>query len=127
MKIDHIAIYTKKLDRLKAFYEYYFGGISNTKYKNKTTGLETYFISFQDGTRLEIMTRPVLDNNSRELFHTGYIHIAFSVGSIENVNMLTQKLEEDGYPIISYPRTTGDGYYESCVLDPDGNQIEITT
>ena len=105
--------------------EYYFGGISNTKYKNKTTGLETYFISFQDGSRLEIMTRPVMDNNSKELFHMGYIHIAFSVGSIENVNMLTQKLEEDGYSIISYPRTTGDGYYESCVLDPDGNQIEI--
>lgn len=125
MKIDHIAIYTKKLDRLKLFYEYYFGGISNAKYKNKTTGLETYFISFQDGSRLEIMTRPVMDNNSKELFHMGYIHIAFSVGSIENVNMLTQKLEEDGYSIISYPRTTGDGYYESCVLDPDGNQIEI--
>ena len=62
------------------------------------------------------MTRPVMDNNSKELFHMGYIHIAFSVGSIENVNMLTQKLEEDGYSIISYPRTTGDGYYESCVF-----------
>ena len=117
MKIDHVAVYTKNLDRMKSFYEYYFGG--------KTSGLETYFISFQDGSRLEIMTRPVLDSNSKELFHTGYIHIAFSVGSEENVNMLTQKLEEDGCPIISYPRTTGDGYYESCVLDPDGNQVEI--
>ncbi len=126
MRIDHVAVYTKKLERLKAFYEYYFGGTCNTKYKNKTTGLETYFISFQDGSRLEIMTRPVLDDASKELFHTGYIHIAFSVGSAENVDALTQKLEQDGYPIISHPRTTGDGYYESCVLDPDGNQIEIT-
>lgn len=125
MKIDHIAIYTKNLERLKSFYQYYFAGVSNAKYKNKTTGLETYFISFQDGSRLEIMTRPVLDNNSNQLFHTGYIHVAFSVGSTENVNILTKKLEEDGYPIISHPRTTGDGYYESCVLDPDGNQIEI--
>ena len=75
---------------------------------------------------MESMTRPVLADASKELFHTGYIHIAFSVGSAENVDALTQKLEQDGYPIISHPRTTGDGYYESCVLDPDGNQIEIT-
>ena len=72
------------------------------------------------------MIRPVLDGNTTELYHTGYIHIAFYVSSTENVNMLTQKLEEDGYSIISHTRTPGDGYYESCVLDPDGNQVEIT-
>ena len=125
MRIDHIAIYTKQLERLKAFYTYYFGGIANEKYTNKTTGLETYFLTFQDGSRLELMARPVLDENSKELFHTGYIHMAFCVDFVENVDALTAKLEEDGYAVISHPRTTGDGYYESCVLDPDGNQIEI--
>lgn len=126
MKINHIALYTNKLEELRNFYETYFQAKPNKKYHNPNTGLETYFLSFQDGARLEIMKRPDLEeiNNSSE--RLGFIHLAFSVGCKENVDSLTTLLENDGFKIISKPRTTGDGYYESCILDPDGNRIEIT-
>ena len=90
------------------------------------TGSETYFLSFEDSTRLEIMKRPNMVNSEKTLTRTGYIHLAFSVGSKEKVDTLTSQLEQAGYEIISGPRTTGDGYYESCVLGPEGNQIEIS-
>ncbi len=89
------------------------------------SGLKTYFLTFKDHTRLEIMTRPNLETLVPSPYQTGYIHLAFSVGSKEQVDSLTTLLEEDGYRIFSKPRTTGDGYYESCVLDPDGNLIEL--
>src|SRR4051812_2017072 len=125
MKINHIALYTNDLERMRTFYITYFKAISNQGYNNKTTDLRTYFLSFEDQTRLEIMTRPNLEQVISTPLQTGYIHLAFSVGSKENVNQLTANLEKDGYTVLSRPRTTGDGYYESCVLDPDGNQIEI--
>lgn len=126
MKIEHIALYVTDLETMKKFYEVYFSAKSNDKYHNPTTGLETYFLSFDEGSRLELMTRPDIVSQEKPLFRTGITHLAFSTGSKELVNQLTQRLKNDGYEVISGPRTTGDGYYESCVLDPEGNQIEIT-
>ncbi|MHB8131795.1 MAG: VOC family protein [Mobilitalea sp.] len=125
MKINHIAIYTDDLERMKVFYESYFSASANQGYHNTNTELRTYFLSFEDTTRLEIMTRPNLTQQLKVPLQTGYIHLAFSVGSKDKVDSLTATLEKDGYTVLSNPRTTGDGYYESCVLDPDGNQIEI--
>ena len=126
MRIEHIAMYVNDLETTKEFFVKVFNASSNTKYHNPKTGLETYFLSFEDGARLEIMKRPNMVSSKKTLTRTGYIHLAFSVGSKEKVDLLTSQLEQDGYEIISGPRTTGDGYYESCVLGPEGNQIEIT-
>ena len=126
MKIDHIALYVKDLEVSKSFYETYFGTKPNQLYHNPKTGLHTYFLSFDSGTRLEIMWRPYLSNRLDRVMNEGLIHFAFSVGSKEAVDTLTQKIIDAGYECFSAPRTTGDGYYESVVLDPDGNMIEIT-
>lgn len=127
MKLDHIAIWTKDLERLKNFYLKYFEGKSNEKYVNPKKQFESYFISFESGSRVEIMTRQdipdSLDDAIKEFL--GYIHISISVGSKENVDRLTEQLRADGYSIIGYPRITGDGCYESVILDPDGNRVEI--
>lgn len=125
MKINHIALYTKDLERMRAFYIKYFNASSNQGYHNPTTGLRTYFLSFEDQTRLELMTRPSLEQHTASPLETGYIHLAFSTGSREKVDSLTAALEHDGYTVYGRPRTTGDGYYESCVIDPDGNLVEI--
>lgn len=125
MKIEHIALYTKQLEETASFFETYFEGKRNTLYHNDNTGFSSYFISFEDGTRLELMNLPELsqaDNSTA----VGYDHIAFQVGSKEKVDSLTARLEHDGYEVKSYPRVTGDGYYESCVYDKEGNLIEIT-
>ena len=119
MKIDHIALYTDDLERARAFYEHYFAATANDRYHNVKTGLQTY-------TRLELMTRPQLTDSSERALRTGFIHLAFSVGSREAVDRLTETLVAAGYPCLSGPRTTGDGYYESVVTDPDGNLLEIT-
>ena len=94
-------------------------------YHNPKTGLKTYFLEFNNGCRVEIMTKENLNDIRKETNNTGYIHIAFSVGSKDEVDELTKRIENDGYKVISQPRTTGDGYYESCVVDPENNQIEI--
>ncbi|MBU2699815.1 lactoylglutathione lyase [Sporomusaceae bacterium BoRhaA] len=128
MKIDHIAIYTNKLEEMKNFYTAFFNGKSNNKYINAMKGFESYFITFKSGARLEIMCQQGVEDNKSDCNKQciGLIHMAFSVGSKERVNELTTKLQNSGLKIISDPRTTGDGYYESCILDPDGNIIEIT-
>lgn len=126
MKIEHIAMYVKDLEGTKQFFERYMGAVSNEMYHNKTTGFRSYFLSFEDGARLEIMNKPDMDDVDKTLQRTGFIHIAFSVGSREKVDMLTAQLKEAGYEVISGPRTTGDGYYESCIVAMEGNQIEIT-
>jgi len=125
MKINHFALYTNDLERMKSFYMRYFNATSNQGYHNKNTDLRTYFLSFEDNTSLEIMTRPNLEESASSPLTVGYIHLAFGVGSKDKVDQLTSTLEQDGYIVSSKPRTTGDGYYESCILDPDGNQIEI--
>ena len=126
MKINHISLYVNDLEKMKMFYEKYFDAKSNKMYHNQKTGLKTYFLEFDNECRLEIMTKDQLNNNKKELNAVGYIHMAFSVGSQDKVNELTKRLENDGFKIISQPRITGDGYYESCIIDPENNQIEIT-
>jgi lactoylglutathione lyase len=128
MRIEHVALWTHDLERLRHFYETYFEGRANAKYVNPRKQFESYFITFADGARLELMQRPDVPStrNDVEQQFTGYIHLAFSTGSREAVDALTERLRADGYRILDGPRTTGDGYYESTTLDPDGNRIEIT-
>ena len=128
MKIEHIAIWTKNLERLKHFYETYFQAAAGLKYKNPEKGFESYFLTFQSGARLELMySSSLLDTeNDQQSLQSGYAHLAISVGSKEDVDLLTQELVKDGYQRLDGPRYTGDGYYESVFLDPEGNRIEIT-
>lgn len=126
MRIEHVALYVEELERSRHFFEKYFGAVSNTQYHNRKTGFRSYFLSFEDGCRLEIMNREELLSCDNTAARTGFIHIAFSVGSKEKVDELTEQLKGDGYQVTSGPRTTGDGYYESCIVDLEGNQIEIT-
>lgn len=127
MRIEHIAIWVTDLEMMRTFYERYFNAVSGEKYYNPTKEFSSYFVSFTDGARLEIMHKPSIGKSSNiDTIHTGFIHFAMSVGSKEKVNSLTDELRADGYTIAGEPRTTGDGYYESVVLDPEGNQIEIT-
>ncbi|GKU26759.1 VOC family protein [Clostridium folliculivorans] len=128
MKIAHLALWTRDLERTKNFYSKYFNAVPNEKYHNEKTKFSSYFLSFDDGSKLEIMEKPtVLSINVSEDYECfGYAHVAFSVGSVEKVDELTKLLVDDGYTVVSGPRTTGDGYYESCILDHEGNRIEIT-
>lgn len=126
MKIEHIAMYVYDLEAAKDFFVKYLNGNANDGYHNKNTGFRSYFISFEDSARLELMKKPEMTDDKKSLTRTGFIHIAFSVGSKEAVDSLTARMKGDGYKIISGPRTTGDGYYESCVIGIEDNQIEIT-
>lgn len=126
VRIEHVAMYVADLEKAKEFFEKYLGGTANELYHNRTTDFQSYFISFDDGARLEVMTKPEITDEEKGLARTGFIHVAFSVGSRERVDSLTAELKADGYEVISGPRTTGDGYYESCVVAVEGNQIEIT-
>ena len=126
MRIEHIAMYVKDLEAARDFFVRFLGGKSNEGYHNKTTDFRSYFISFDSGARLEIMNKPGMEDHEKPLNRTGYTHIAFSVGSKERVDELTDRLRSAGYEVASGPRTTGDGYYESCVIAIEGNQIEIT-
>ena len=126
MHIEHIAMYVNDLEAARDFFIKYFNATSNDGYYNKTTGFRSYFLKFDDGARLEIMNKPDMEDIEKTLVHTGYIHIAFSLGSKTAVDELTEKMRKDGYNVISGPRTTGDGYYESCIVGIEGNQIEIT-
>jgi lactoylglutathione lyase len=127
MRIHHIAIWTPDLDRLKRFYEKYFYSRCGEKYSNPTKSYDSYFLTFDDGASVEIMCRadiplsPV-DPMTRA---TGYNHLSLAVGSEMEVDRLTRLLAADGYALVDGPRRTGDGYYESVVLDPDGNRLEI--
>lgn len=125
MKIEHLAMYVNDLEIMKEFYIKYFGATANEMYHNPRTGLQTYFLSFEEGARLEIMTRPDIVDGPKEFFATGFTHLAFTLGSKEKVGQMTALMTKGGFKVLSGPRTTGDGYYESCFLDPEGNQIEI--
>ncbi|MCR4608368.1 MAG: VOC family protein [Eubacterium sp.] len=126
MKIEHIAMYVNNLDAARDFFVKYLGGISNNGYHNKNTGFRSYFLTFEDGARLEIMNKPDMVDMDKPVNRTGLAHVAFSVGSKEKVDELTEELKKDGFEVLSGPRTTGDGYYESCIVGIEGNQIEIT-
>jgi lactoylglutathione lyase len=127
MRIEHIAIWTSNLDRCKDFYTSYFGATAGPRYVNPAKGFESCFLSFGDGARLEVMTTTSL---SLVQFppgeeRLGLTHLAISVGSERDVDDLTKRLQSDGITIVDGPRRTGDGYYESVVIDPDGNRVEI--
>ena len=126
MRIEHVAMYVNELENARSFFVKYFHAVSNARYHNQTTDFQSYFLSFDDGARLEIMKKPQMIDDEKALERTGYIHIAFSLGSKEAVDELTERMKCDGYDVISGPRTTGDGYYESCIVGIEGNQIEIT-
>lgn len=127
MKIDHIAIWTKDLERLKSFYEIYFQAKAGKKYINSIKNFQSYFLHFDNGCRLELMHKPEIRNFNDPVFQNlGLIHFAISVGSKEKVDSLTSDLKQGGFEVLDGPRTTGDGYYESVILDPESNRIEIT-
>jgi lactoylglutathione lyase len=128
MKIEHLAVWTNQLEALKTFYIKFFNARSNEKYLNPVKQFNSYFLSFDDGARLELMQMPNIPNNANDVNKQaiGLIHSAMSVGSKEKVDELTEKIREAGYAVLGEPRLTGDGYYESVILDPDNNRIEIT-
>lgn len=126
MFIDHVAMYVDNLENARNFFIKYFNAKSNDGYHNEKTGFRSYFLTFDNGARLEIMNKPEMADCEKHLNRTGYAHIAFSVGSKAEVDRLTELLEKDGYTVISGPRTTGDGYYESCIVAFEDNIIEIT-
>ena len=128
IRIEHVAVWTRDIERLRAFYETYLGGRAGTRYVNPGRKFTSYFITFSSGARLELMQIPTViesRDDPRGLW-TGYAHLAFSVGSEQEVDALTARLRAEGHPVLDGPRRTGDGYYESTVLDPDGNRVEIT-
>lgn len=130
MTLEHIAIWTRQLEALKSYYVTYFGGVSNEKYINPKKGFESYFLTFESGARLELMSRadiPENINDTVQAQHLGIIHIAFGVDTMEEVDAKATELRAAGFPILSGPRKTGDGYYEFETLDPDENRLEVTS
>ncbi|CAM3868770.1 VOC family protein [Alkalicoccus chagannorensis] len=125
MRIEHAAVWVHDLEAVRRFYETYFHAEAGAKYANEAKQFESYFLTFDGGARLEIMRRADIDQKGRE-DTAGWAHIAISLGSQEAVDTLTAEIEHAGYPLRSGPRTTGDGYYESVIEDPEGNVIELT-
>lgn len=126
MRIEHVAIWTRDLERLRAFYERYFEATAGPRYHNPARQFSSTFLRFENGARLELMQIPDLPAGAGASPAAGYAHLALSLGSAAAVDALTARLQAAGYAVLDGPRTTGDGYYESVVLDPDGNRIELT-
>ena len=129
MKLEHVAIWTYQLEKLRDYYEKYFDGVPNAKYTNPNREFESYFMEFESGARLELMSMPGIPENQNDTInkqHQGIIHLAFGVSRPELVDDKARELERDGFPILSGPRKTGDGYYEFETLDPDNNRLEVT-
>jgi len=127
--LEHVAICTNRLELLKEYYIKYFGGKSNNRYTNDKNHFSSYFISFEGGARLEIMSMPTIPDNLNDRVtphQQDIIHLAFGVDTIEEVDAKAKELQVDGYPILSGPRQTGDGYYEFETLDTDNNRLEVT-
>jgi len=129
MTLEHVAIWTDQLEALKDFYVKYFNGAANSKYTNVSRRFQSYFLSFQSGARLELMSMTGVPDNLNDRVtkqHKGIIHLAFGVDSTTQVDQKAIELKEAGFPILSGPRKTGDGYYEFETLDPDNNRLEVT-
>ena len=130
MTLEHVAIFTNRLDELKDYYVKYFSGTANTKYINARKQFSSYFLSFKSGARLELMSMNNIPGNLNDTVtaqHTGIIHLAFGVDTKQEVEEKAKQLQADGFKILSGPRKTGDGYYEFETLDPDNNRLEVTT
>jgi lactoylglutathione lyase len=130
MTLEHVAIWTNNLESLKDYYVKYFEGVPNARYTNAQKGFQSYFISFESGARLELMTMPRIPENMNDPVqkqYLGIIHLAFGVASMMEVDKKAEQFRKDGFPVLSGPRKTGDGYYEFETLDPDNNRIEVTT
>lgn len=128
VRLDHVAVWTEDVERLASFYCKYFHAKVGHRYVNPGKGFESRFVTFEDGTRLEIMRTTSISPARHEpgAQRMGLTHLALSLGSLEQVDQLTNRLRAEGYALVDGPRRTGDGYYESVVLDPDGNRVEIT-
>jgi lactoylglutathione lyase len=126
MRIEHVALWTRDLERLRAFYERYFAATAGARYENARKQFQSYFLALEDGARIELMCSPRVGVPATGEQRAGYAHLAVSLGSEAAVDALTERLRTDGYAVLDGPRRTGDGYYESVVLDPDGNRIELT-
>jgi lactoylglutathione lyase len=129
MKLEHVAIWTKDIERMKEYYVRFFGGKPNQKYTNASRGFESYFLSFPSGARLELMHQPTIPANTNDTVtaqHRGIIHLAFGADTMIEVDAKAKEIGEAGYTILSGPRITGDGYYEFETLDPEQNRIEVT-
>jgi len=130
MTLEHVAIWTDQLEVLKDFYVKFFHGVANEKYTNEKKQFHSYFLTFQSGARLELMSMPDIpvNNNDRvKAQHQGIIHLAFGVNTMQEVDEKAAELKAAGFPILGGPRKTGDGYYEFETLDPDNNRLEVTT
>jgi len=128
MHLNHAAIWVNDLAQMKSFYETYFGAKAGELYHNPSKGFTSYFLSFDEGARLELMHRASIPQNLNDPIaqYIGFNHLAISVGTPAKVDALTETLRSAGYKVVGEPRTTGDGYYESVILDPEENRIEIT-
>ncbi|MDW3197559.1 MAG: VOC family protein [Cytophagales bacterium] len=126
IRIEHVAYWVEDLESVKGFYETYFDATSGDRYENKTKGFKSYFLTLGAGARIEIMQKSNIEENNHKGQIMGLAHIALSLGSKRAVDQFTQKMQAVGIPIVGKPRTTGDGYYESVIADPEGNLIELT-
>ena len=124
MRLHHLALWSRRIELLRDFYTTYFDGRAGEKYENPAKGFESYFVTFADGVSLELMRRTAVTAPAAAQ-HLGLAHFAFGCESRAEVDRLTERLRADGHPVLSEPRTTGDGYYESAVGDPDGNLVEL--
>lgn len=127
-RIEHVALWTRDRERLRDFYVRHFGARACAPYRNAARAFDSCFLEFDGGARLELMRTGELDlvDVAPGAERHGLTHLALAVGSVERVDELTRELLAAGHPVLDGPRRTGDGYYESVVLDPDGNRIEIT-
>ncbi|MGI6110407.1 MAG: VOC family protein [Eubacteriaceae bacterium] len=125
MRIDHISMFATRPEEVKAFYVKYFGATPSKEFIDTESGLPSYYLTFDDGSRVEILNRPEITRMAKNHIDLGYIRVSYMLDSREEVDKLANRLQSDGYAIIQQPKETPDGFYDCVVLDPDDNQIVI--